>query len=305
MAIHENAFNSHKAQLKALFQGQGHVLFLADYSGDTAGFVCNVLSNVYRDSFLSALPEGFSLSESIIDGVVGGQLASSLLAVCCVTIAFCSNLLMIQDKVTGSVRDLTVTPVKRSVLAMGYFASSALVTLIVCLVTCGICFAYLAAIGGWFLSGGDIALILLDVFLLTLFGTALSSCLHYFLTTQGQLSAVGTLVSAGYGFVCGAYMPMSNFPVGLQKALSFLPGTYGTSLLHNHWMRGALDEMGSSGVPSQVIDAIRDGIDCNIYFSGKAVSEPAMFLIVAGSVLVVTAIYILINALCRPRYGDR
>lgn len=182
------------------------------------------LSNVYRDSFLSALPEGFSLSDSIIDGVVGGQLASSLLAVCCVTIAFCSNLLMIQDKVTGSVRDLTVTPVKRSVLAMGYFASSALVTLIVCLVTCGICFAYLAAIGGWFLSGGDIALILLDVFLLTLFGTALSSCLHYFLTTQGQLSAVGTLVSAGYGFVCGAYMPMSNFPVGLQKALSFLPG---------------------------------------------------------------------------------
>lgn len=144
------------------------------------------LSNVYRDSFLSALPEGFSLSESIIDGVVGGQLASSLLAVCCVTIAFCSNLLMIQDKVTGSVRDLTVTPVKRSVLAMGYFASSALVTLIVCLVTCGICFAYLAAIGGWFLSGGDIALILLDVFLLTLFGTALSSCLHYFLTTQGS-----------------------------------------------------------------------------------------------------------------------
>ena len=112
-------------------------------------------------------------------------------------------------------------------------------------------------------------------------------------------------MSAGYGFVCGAYMPMSNFPVALQKALSFLPGTYGTSLLHNHWMRGALDEMGSSGVPSQVIDAIRDGIDCNIYFSGKAVSEPAMFLIVAGSVLVVTAIYILINALCRPRYGDR
>ena len=183
------------------------------------------LSNVYRDSFLSALPEGFALSDSIIDGVVGGQLASSLLAVCCVTIAFCSNLLMIQDKVTGSVRDLTVTPVRRSVLAMGYFASSALVTLIVCLVTCGICFAYLAAIGGWFLSGGDIALILLDVFLLTLFGTALSSCLHYFLTTQGQLSAVGTLVSAGYGFVCGAYMPMSNFPVALQKALSFLPGT--------------------------------------------------------------------------------
>lgn len=262
------------------------------------------LSSIYRGSFVSALPSGFTLSESIIDGVVAGQLASSLLAVCCVTIAFCSNLIMIQDKVTGSVRDLTVTPVKRSVLAMGYFSASYAATLIVCLITCGLCFLYTLS-QGWYLSGADIALILLDVLLLTLFGTALSSCLHYFLTTQGQMSAVGTLVSAGYGFICGAYMPIANFPDGLQKVLSFLPGTYATSLLHNHWMRGALGEMGESGVPVQVLDAIRDSIDCNIYFFGKAVSQGAMYLILAGSVVLVTAVYVLINVLCRPRYGDR
>ncbi len=262
------------------------------------------LSSIYRRSFVSALPSGFTLSESIIDGVVAGQLASSLLAVCCVTIAFCSNLIMIQDKVTGSVRDLTVTPVKRSVLAMGYFSASAAATLIVCLATCGLCFLYTLS-QGWYLSGADIALILLDVLLLTLFGTALSSCLHYFLTTQGQMSAVGTLVGAGYGFICGAYMPIANFPDGLQKVLSFLPGTYATSLLHNHWMRGALGEMGESGVPVQVLDAIRDSIDCNIYFFGKAVSHGAMYLILAGSVVLVTAVYVLINVLCRPRYGDR
>ena len=261
------------------------------------------LSKIYRESFISALPAGFALSDSIIDGVVAGQLASSILAVCCVTIAFCSNLLMIQDKVTGSVRDLTVTPVKRSVLAMGYFAASAAATLIVCLVTCGICFLYTYS-QGWYLSGADIALILLDVFLLTLFGTALSSCLHYFLTTQGQMSAVGTLVSACYGFICGAYMPMSNFSEGLQKVLSFLPGTYATSLLHNHWMRGAIGEMGKSGVPEQVLNAIRDSVDCNIYFSGEAVSQGTMYLILAGSVVVVTAAYVLINVLCKPRYGD-
>lgn len=262
------------------------------------------LSSIYRGSFVSALPSGFTLSESVIDGVVAGQLASSLLAVCCVTIAFCSNLIMIQDKVTGSVRDLTVTPVKRSVLAMGYFSASAAATLIVCLATCGLCFLYTLS-QGWYLSGADIALILLDVLLLTLFGTALSSCLHYFLTTQGQMSAVGTLVGAGYGFICGAYMPIANFPDGLQKVLSFLPGTYATSLLHNHWMRGALGEMGDAGVPVQVLDAIRDSIDCNIYFFGKAVSQSAMYLILAGSVVLVTAAYVLINVLCRPRYGDR
>ncbi len=126
-----------------------------------------------------------------------------------------------------------------------------------------------------------------------------------FLTTQGQMSAVGTLVSAGYGFICGAYMPISNFSEGLQKVLSFLPGTYATSLLHNHWMRGAISKMGDVGVPEQVLDAIRDGVDCNIYFFGEAVSQGAMYLILVGSVVLVTAAYVLINVLCRPRYGDR
>lgn len=78
---------------------------------------------------------------------------------------------------------------------------------------------------------GDVLYLILDVFLLTLFGTALSSCVNFSLTTNGQASAVGTIVSAGYGFICGAYMPMSQFGSGLQKALLFLPGTYGTSLI--------------------------------------------------------------------------
>ena len=55
------------------------------------------LANVYRDSFVSAMPNGFQIDDALIDATVGGQLISSLLAVCCVTVAFCSNLLMIQD----------------------------------------------------------------------------------------------------------------------------------------------------------------------------------------------------------------
>ena len=40
------------------------------------------------------------------------------------------------------------------------------------------------------------------------------------------MSAVGTIVSAGYGFICGAYMPISNFGKGLQKGLSYVPVSY-------------------------------------------------------------------------------
>jgi multidrug/hemolysin transport system permease protein len=71
------------------------------------------LGNVYKQSFLSAIPTGFELSEKLINAVVAGQLVSSLLAVCCVTVSFCSNMLMVQDKVSGARADLTVTPVKK------------------------------------------------------------------------------------------------------------------------------------------------------------------------------------------------
>lgn len=251
------------------------------------------LGNTYRSSFLSALPEGFTVSEDLINGLVGGQLISSLLAVCCVTVAFCSNMLMVQDKVTGARQDLTVTPVKRSVLALGYYIATAASTLIIFLITACVGFLYLAKVG-WYLSVTDILLIFADVFLLVLFGTALSSIINVFLTTQGQMSAVGTLVSAGYGFLCGAYMPISNFSDGLQKVLSFLPGTYGTSLLRNHAMRGVFAEMADSGFPAEVVKGIKDSLDCNLYFFDRTVELGTMYCILSGAAFAVIVAYVLI-----------
>lgn len=255
------------------------------------------LASVYRDSFVGSMPAGFPIDDALINATVGGQLTSSLLAVCCVTVAFCSNLLMVQDKVTGARRDLTVTPVKRSTLALSYYIATLLSTLIVCLVAAVLCFLYLGATG-WYLSVADVMEILLDVLLLTLFGTALSSIINIFLTSQGQISAVGTIVSAGYGFICGAYMPISQFGAGLQKVLSFLPGTYGTSLIRNHFLRGVYKEMESQGFPAAVIERIRDSIDCNVYFFGSKVELGAMYAILAVSVAVLIGIYVLINV-CR------
>lgn len=215
------------------------------------------LKNVFEDSFRGALDAaGAAVSDSIIGGCVGGQLVSSLLAV-----MLCDGCVLFespygQDKISGARRDLTVTPVHSGTLALSYYAASLLSTLIISFAASAVCFAYLAA-EGWYLSTADIAAVIGDVILLCLFGTALSSCVNFPLTTQGQASAVGTIVSAGYGFICGAYMPISQFSDGLQKVLSFLPGTYGTSMLRNHALRGVFEEMSNHGFPDQVIESIR------------------------------------------------
>lgn len=252
------------------------------------------LGNIYRDSFLTSMPAGFTISEAIISGIVGGQLISSILAVSCVTVAFCSNMLSVQDKVTGALRDLSITPARPHFLSISYYLATLATTLIVALSATTVCLCYLAVVG-WYLSVTDVLLLIADVLLLSLFGTALSSIITHFLSSQGQISAVGTVVSAGYGFICGAYMPISQFSKGLQRIISFLPGTYGTSLIRNHALRGAFDAMREEHVPDAVIDAVRDSIDCNLYFFEKSVTLGTMYLILGFTVTILIAVYILLN----------
>lgn len=253
------------------------------------------LGNVYRDSFMMNMPAGIELPEKLIDGLVGGQLISSILAVSCVTVAFCSNFLMVQDKANGSIKDLRISPVKPWALSISYYVATLVSTLVICFAAAGICLAYVAAVG-WYMSALDVVLLMCDVLLLTLFGTALSSIINFFLSTQGQISAVGTIISSGYGFICGAYMPISSFAEGLQNVIMFLPGTYGTSLVRNHAMRGALAELENHGVPGEIVEAMMDAMDCNLYFFESKVDIPVMYAVLGGTVALLIAVYIIMNA---------
>lgn len=253
------------------------------------------LAKVYRGNFVDAIGNA-PVPDKLIDSTVACQLCSSLLAVCCITVAFCSNLLMVQDKVTGARNDILITPANRSVHALGYYIATAVTTFIVCFIAFVGCLIYIAC-SGWYMSAGDVFLMLLDVVILTLFGTALSSIVNFFLTSQGQMSAVGTIVSAGYGFICGAYMPISFFGKTLQNIMGFLPGTYGTSLIRNHIMAGVFREMSALGWENSVVEGIKDSIDCNLYFFGSKVEIWASYLVMTLSLIALVVAYVLLNVL--------
>ena len=248
------------------------------------------LGSIYKNSFVSAIPNGLEVSDKLINGLVAGQLSSAMLATSCVTVAFCSNLLMVQDRANGTRKDLIVSPIKKTTLGLSYFLASILSTLIVNLTATMICFIYIGCMG-WFLSVGEALLAILDVILLTLFGVSLASCINYFLNTQGQAGAVGTIVSSCYGFVCGAYMPISSYGKGLQNFMAFLPGTYGTSLIRNHMMNGALDSL-SEQLPSEAIKAMKDSVDVNLYFFDNGVEVWQMYLILLSFIVLFIALYL-------------
>lgn len=259
------------------------------------------LGKTYTSVFESNIPEGVIVSSKIIKSCVGGQLMSSIIAVSCVTVAFCSNMIMVQDKALNSINDFTIAPVKRSSLAISYYLATVFNTLIVCYAAmiCGL--LYIAATG-WYMSFFDVICLIFDIFILVLFGTALSSIINFFLKTQGQISAVGTIISAGYGFFCGAYYPISQFGTGLQRVLGFLPSTYGTVLVRNHTMKGTFKEMLNAGFPAEVVEGIKDSIDYNVYFFNNQVGVGNMYLIMISSVVVLVGIYIFLNVKFQKHY---
>ena len=283
-----------KRNVKLFFKDKGMFFTALITPGILLVLYATFLKNVYKDSFIAGFPDGFTVAERIMDALVGGQLISSLLAVSCITVAFCSNFLMVHDKATGTYRDLRISPISPSSLAVSYYAATLFSTLLICYLATALSLGYLAIVG-FYLSVADVLFLFLDVTLLTLFGVALSSIISFFLSTQGQISAVGSIVSSCYGFICGAYMPISSFGEGLRKIIMFLPGTYGTSLLRNHAMRGALAELEKTGLPSEVVTTLADTIDANLYFFGDKVSSPVMYLIIGGTTALLICAYVALN----------
>ena len=88
-----------KRNVKLFFKDKG--MFLVSLITPVILLVLYVtfLKNVYKESFMAGLPEW--ISEKLVDSLVGGQLISSILSVSAVTVAFCSNMLMVQDKANG------------------------------------------------------------------------------------------------------------------------------------------------------------------------------------------------------------
>lgn len=92
-------------------------------------------------------------------------------------------------------------------------------------------------------------------------------------------------------------MPISQFSPVIQKIICLLPGTYGSSLLHLHLMRGVYSELGKI-LPAEVIGSLKEAFDAEMNVFGYAPSEGVMIAVLTGSVTILIVAYVL---LCRKK----
>ncbi len=250
------------------------------------------LKNVYVSSIEGVLADYNTFDSKLIGSFANSWLVSSLLSVSCVTVAFCSGTIMVDDKLSNAVLDIDVSPVKKGVKYLSYLCSTFIATLIIAFILLIIGFIYLA-ITGWYLSVSAVLLIILNIILTTLVGSIIATLVNSCVKTQGGLSAVATMASSMYGFLCGAYMPLSQYPKGIRMFLCINPGTYANHLFKHLFMSGPLKEM--SGLPSDIDTSIRDAFDVNLYFSNKQISYITSMIILIFAVVLSITVFILIN----------
>ena len=249
------------------------------------------LKSTYEDSILSII-QGFDLDQSLIDAFTGGWLFSSVLATSCITVAFCSGMMVI-DKINRANIDFMVSPVKKSTLQLSYVLANLFSTFIITFVLLIVGLIYLACVG-FYITFVDILLIVFGIIITSLFGTILANIIWTFTHSQGVVSGVCTLVSALYGFICGAYMPISTMGQGMQYFVSLLPGTYATVLFRQGFLNSVLNRMRET-LPQEMINGIASGFDVKMSFFGHDVSTLALILVISISTIVLLGVFLFIN----------
>ena len=249
------------------------------------------LKSTYEDSILSII-QGFDLDQSLIDAFAGGWLFSSVLATSCITVAFCSGMMVI-DKINRANIDFMVSPVKKSTLQLSYVLANLFSTFIITFVLLIVGLIYLACVG-FYITFVDILLIVFGIIITSLFGTILANIIWTFTHSQGVVSGVCTLVSALYGFICGAYMPISTMGQGMQYFVSLLPGTYATVLFRQGFLNSVLNRMRET-LPQGMINGIASGFDVKMSFFGHDVSTLALILVISISTIVLLGVFLFIN----------
>ena len=224
------------------------------------------LKSTYENSIFSIV-EGFNLDQKLINAFTGGWLFSSVLSTSCITVAFCSGMMVI-DKVNRANIDFMVSPVKKSTLQLSYVLANLFSTLIIAFVLLLVGLIYLAFVGFY--------ITFVDLF------------------SQGVVSGVCTLISALYGFICGAYMPIYTMGKGMQGFVSLLPGTYATVLFRQGFLNGVLNEMGKT-LPNEMMEGISTSFDVKMSFFGHEVSTLGLILVITISTLVLLGTFLLIN----------
>ena len=265
------------------------------------------LGRIQIDGLLAGLEEAGLPSDGEVEEAVRAFCDSWMLvgtvASACITVPLCACGIMISDKSRGISADYLASPIPRWLPPASYFCAVVFAGLVIGGAVLAVCLVWIAVTGSWFLTALDVLGCIGTLVLSVLASSTLLVFVVGFFRSQGAFTGLNVILGTVVGFLIGAYMPVTYFPLGVQYFTLLIPGTYSAGLFRNFMMRGALENVAAS-LPAPAGDIFADELaeqfSMTFDFFGAAEVGPAvMAAVLAGAFVLFGALCLLSSALRR------
>ena len=228
-----------------------------------------------RNMLVSSYPDMDGMPQLIDAWVMAG-----ILGIVPVTTSAGSLQTMIEDRTSGRIRDILVTPMSPAQIAGGYIIGTFLVGLSMSVITLAVCLVYLAATGCP-LSAGGVATSVALLVPSSLSGSIIVYAITSFLKSTGAFSGFFTVVSVLIGFLAGIYMPMGTMPDAMQVVGTLVPASHMAAMFRDGLAGDALDSV-FSGAPSETLAGFRSDMGFDLGLGGFSFDPAASMVYVAA-----------------------
>ncbi|MBQ9674041.1 MAG: ABC transporter permease [Ruminococcus sp.] len=226
---------------------------------------------------------------------MAGWIMSGLLSITSVTTTMGAFGTMVQDKEKKIYKDFYCSPIKRSVLTMGYIISSAVVGLIMTAVVLVITVVYLAANEAIVISAMLVVKMILLSALTSLSNTAMALFIVSLINSEKAFSAISGVMSALIGFLTGIYIPVGNLDEGVQMVVKCFPTSHSAVLFRQILMENSLNE-GVKSYPAaaqaEALAEVKDVLGVVFKFGETECSAEMSLLILVGALVVFSSLSI-------------
>ena len=277
--------------LKVFLRDRANVFFSLLSPLIVLGLYVLFIGRMQSDGIAAALAEFGVAADDAVRAFSDSWMLSGVMATTCITVPLCACGTMIQDRIKGVSADFLASPVPSWAAPAAYFLSVLIAGAAISLVVLGVCFAYLALSGSWFLTVAEVFGAIGTALLSVVASSTMLVFLMGFLQSEGAFTGINIIVGTVTGFLIGAYIPISSFPEWVQYITLFVPGSYSAGLFRGFLMQGTLGEMERvAGKP--FADALADEFSVHIDFFGIQLPGWSAAAILAGVALLFAVCFV-------------
>lgn len=179
---------------------------------------------------------------------------AGLLAVTPITTVLGTLGIMITDKKDKIYKDISASPIKRSMIACGYIISGFIISLILTVITLILAEVYIIINGGELLSMEALIKVLSFIILNVLSASFMMFFLVTCFKSVNAFATASTVIGTLIGFLTGVYIPIGSLPESVQTVVKLFPPSH-SAVLYRQIMMAEAEKVSFAGAPDAVLES--------------------------------------------------